>query len=75
MLYRPIYLSICPHPDRSIKRELVAHTAFMFSFVTMAIPTVLQVQSISYVDNPEFPSADGTLWAGPLAYQLSTYNS
>ena len=47
-----------------IKWGLVAHTAAMFSFVTIYTGMSLNLQSISYVDNRAFP-------AGPLVYQLS----
>lgn len=46
------------------KWGLVAHTAAMFSFVTIYTAMSLDLQSISYIDNREFP-------AGPLVYQLS----
>ena len=55
------------------KWPLVAHTAAMFSFVTVYIATSLDLQSISYIDNREFPGIDGLVPPGPLGYQLSIY--
>ena len=55
------------------KWPLVAHTAVMFSFVTVYIATSLDLQSISYIDNREFPGIDGIVPPGPLGYQLSIY--
>ena len=49
---------------------LVVHTVAMFSFVTVYTATNLDIQSISYIDNRNFPGIKGVLPAGPLAYQL-----
>jgi hypothetical protein len=38
-----------------IKWGLVAHTAAMFSFVTIYTAMTLDIQSISYIDNRDFP--------------------
>ena len=56
-----------------IKWGLVAHTFFMFSFVTIYTATNLTFQSISYIDNREFPGGGG-LAPGPLGYQFSSYS-
>lgn len=53
-----------------IKWGLVAHTFFMFSFVTIYTAASLALQSISYIDNREFPGGGGSP-PGPLGYQLS----
>ena len=56
-----------------IRWGLVAHTVAMFSFVTIYTVTTLDTQSISYVDNRQFPGADG--WsAGSLGYQFFIYS-
>lgn len=57
-----------------IKWPLVAHTVVMFSFVTVYTATSLDLQSISYIDNREFPGVDGLLPPGPLGYQLFIYS-
>jgi hypothetical protein len=60
-------------PRKKIRWGLVAHTAAMFSFVTVYTATTLDTQSISYIDNREFPGADG--WSpGPLGYQFFIYS-
>jgi len=56
-----------------IKWGLVAHTFFMFSFVTIYTATNLAFQSISYIDNREFPGGGG-LDPGPLGYQFFSYS-
>jgi len=57
-----------------MKWGLVAHTGAMFSFLTILVATVLDIQSISYIDNRAFPVTDGAPWAGPVAYQLAIYS-
>ena len=60
-------------PREKTRWGLVAHTAAMFSFVTVYIATTLHTQSISYIDNREFPGADR--WSpGPLGYQFYIYS-
>jgi hypothetical protein len=54
---------------------LVAHTALMFSFVTIYTATSLDLQSISFIDNREFPGVDGLVPLGPLGYQLCIYST
>ena len=46
-----------------VKWGLVAHTAAMFSFVSIYTAVSLDLQPISYINNREFP-------AGPLLYQF-----
>ena len=55
------------------KWPLVVHTTAMFSVVTVYVATSLDLESISYIDNREFPGVDGVLPPGPLGYQLSIY--
>ena len=52
---------------------LVAHTAAMFSFVTIYTAMNSNLQSISYIDNREFPGIDDQISPGPLGYQLFIY--
>ena len=52
-----------------IKWSLVAHTVAMFTFATIATAINLEVQSICYIDNREFPGIDDTLPPGAIAYQ------
>ena len=58
-----------------IKWSLVSYTAVMFSFVTIFTAMNLNIQSISYIDNREFPGVDGVLPPGPLGYQWSIYSN
>jgi hypothetical protein len=55
-----------------VKWPLVAHTLAMFSFVTIYTALNLDIQSISYIDNREFPGVDG-IPPGPFGYQFSIY--
>ena len=52
-----------------IKWGVVSYTVVMFSFATVFTGTTLHIQSISFVDNREFPGVKGTLPPGPLGYQ------
>lgn len=54
---------------KSTKWGLVAHTIAMFSFVTISTAASLQIQSISYVDNREFPGFGNGFYRGPFGYQ------
>ena len=56
-----------------IRWGLVAHTAAMFAFVTIYTALNLQIQSISYIDNRNFPGTDGTPWPGPIGYEFFIY--
>jgi hypothetical protein len=52
-----------------IKWPLVAYTVVVFSIVTLSNAIGLDVRSISYVDNREFPGIDGELPPGPAGYE------
>ena len=58
-----------------IKWGLVSYTAVMFSFVTIFTAMYLDVQSLSYINNREFPGAGDALPPGPLAYQWSIHHN
>ena len=55
---------------RAIKWGLVAHTAVMFSALTVNVATSFDSYSISYIDNREFPGKRGNPFPGPIGYQL-----
>jgi hypothetical protein len=57
-----------------VKWGLLIHTGAMFTFQTILIATLLDLQSVAYIDNRAFPGADGAPWAGPVAYQLYIYS-
>jgi hypothetical protein len=46
----------------------------MFSFVIVYTVTTLELQSISFIDNREFPGTGGVIPSGPVGYQLSVYS-
>ena len=56
------------------KWGLVAYTTVMFTFVTVFTGMNLNVQSISFIDNREFPGVEGVLPPGPLGYQFFIYS-
>lgn len=60
---------------KGIKWGLVVHSAAMFLFVTVYTATGLDLQSISYINNREFPGIDGVLSPGPLGYQFLIYSN
>ena len=51
-----------------VKWGLVFYTTVMFSFLTIQTAVALHGQSISYVDNREFPGIVGVVSRGPLGY-------
>jgi hypothetical protein len=58
------------HTKKGTKWGFVAHTVAMFSFVTISTVASLQIQSISYVDNREFPGfGPSGFYRGPFGYQ------
>jgi len=52
-----------------IRWGLVSCTVLMFSVVTVYTATYLNIQSISLIDNREFPGIEGVLPPGPLGYR------
>jgi len=52
-----------------IKWGLVSYTVAMFSFVTVFTAMNLNIQSISFIDNREYPGVDGVVPPGPIGYQ------
>ena len=53
-----------------VKWWLVSYTAIMFSAVTVQTGMNLDILSISYIDDREFPGIDGVLPPGPWGYQI-----
>ena len=58
---------------RGIKWGFVVHTALMFSIVTVYHADNLGLQSLSYVNNREYPG-DNDGFPGPFNYQYIIYN-
>ena len=52
----------------------MAYTAISFSFVTIFTAANLNIQSISYIDNREFPGTDQQP-PGPPGYQYLIYSA
>ena len=57
-----------------IKWGLVCYTTVMFSLATVHTAMNLHLQSISYIDNREYPAGDGTN-PGPIGYFESLYSN
>ena len=56
------------------KWELVAHAVAMFTFVTVYTAFTLNIQSISFIDNRNFPGVGDVLPPGPVGYQFYIYS-
>ena len=52
-----------------IKWGLVSYTMVMFSLVTVGTAAQFNAQSMSHIDNREFPGIGGMLPPGPTGYQ------
>ena len=63
-LFNPLY-----RRGDLIKWGLVSYTVAMSLLVTIGTATQLDVQSISYIDNRQFPGVKGVLPPGPTGYQ------
>jgi len=57
-----------------VKWGLVSYTLAMFLFVTVYTAMNLNIESISYIDNREFPGVEGVLPPGPLGYRSFIYS-
>lgn len=68
-----VLLSPSYRTRKGVRWGLVAYTATSFTFVTLFTALNLDVQSISYIDNREFPGND-ELPPGPLGYQYLIYS-
>ena len=68
-----VLLSSTYRTRKAVRWGLVAYTMASFAFVTIFTALNLDVQSISYIDNREFPGND-ELPPGPLGYQYLIYS-
>lgn len=68
-----VLLSSAYRTRNGVRWGLVSYTMATFSFVTIFTTLSLDIQSISYVDNREFPGNDA-LPPGPLGYQYLIYS-
>ena len=55
-----------------IKWGLVSYTAVMFLIVTLSTGVFIDILSICYIDNREFPGVDGVSPPGPYGCQMSS---
>ena len=59
-----------------IKWGLVSYTVVVFSFATVFTGTSLNLTSVSFIDNREYPgSMQSNINPGPLGYQLTIYQT
>ena len=59
-----------------IKWGLVSYTVVVFLFATVTTGTGLNLGSVSFIDNREYPgSVEGNIAPGPLGYQLTIYQT
>ena len=65
-LFHPAY-----RRGEGIKWGLVCYTTAIFSLVTVHNGINFNIRSICYIDNRDFPGADGTIYPGPFGYQWS----
>ena len=65
-LFNPVY-----RKGESVKWGLVSYAVVAFSLATVFTASNLNIQSISYIDNRNFPGIEGALPPGPLGYMLS----
>ena len=67
-LFNPVY-----RKEQPIKPWwLVCYTVVMFSLASVLMGVNIDLLSIAYIDNREFPGFDGNLPPGPYGYQLFT---
>ena len=57
-----------------VKWGLVSYTMTMFSIATVLTGMALNLESISHIDNREFPGVKGEFSPGPIGYQLSIWS-
>ena len=57
-----------------VKWGLVSYTVTMFSIATVLTGMALNLESISHIDNREYPGVKGKFFPGPIGYQLSIWS-
>jgi len=67
-------LSPANRRGQRVKWGLVIYTIVMFAIVTVYTGMDLDIQSISFIDNREYPGLGDTIPPGPLGYQLYIYS-
>ena len=64
-LFNPVY-----RRGEGIKWGLVPYTMVMFLVATVGTAAALDVESLSYINNSEFPGTEGVAPPGPFGYQV-----
>lgn len=59
--------------DEGVKWGLVSFTVVMFSLATVHTAMDLNLLSISYINNRDFPGVKSVLYPGPYGYTESIY--
>ena len=62
-LFDPVHRS-----GERVKWGLVSYTVVMFSLATVCTAMNLHIQSISFIDNRDFPGLEDLLPPGPIGY-------
>ena len=63
-----------PSTRKGAKWGLVTHVVAMFLFATIYTAMTLNIQSISFIDNRNFPGIGDALPPGPIGYQFLIYS-
>ena len=63
-LFNPVH-----RRGEGVKWGLVSYTVAMFSFVTVFTAMSLDILSVSFIDNREFPGVENLIPPGPLGYE------
>lgn len=63
-----------PCTRKGTKWGLVVHVVAMFLFATIYTAVTLNIQSISFIDNRDFPGIGDALPPGPVGYQSLIYS-
>jgi len=57
-----------------VKWGVISYTLAIFSSVTVSTAMTLNIESISYIDNRNFPGVEGILPPGPYGFRTSIYS-
>ena len=57
-----------------VKWGVISYTLALFSFVTVYTAMNLDIESVSYIDNRDFPGVEGMLPPGPLGFRSFIYS-
>ena len=63
------------HRRERVKWGLVCYTGLVFAVATVITGTGLNLGSISFVDNRDYPGSGDEIAPGPIGYQISIYQT